>query len=521
MAGRASTPVKKVFGVPYMGINNAVPEHAIDPSSLWAAYNCAFIRGRVATRKSMVPLSAVGGGISDPAMGSRPLGCWSAWESNGVFDVFANDHTKLWRLRSLTGSWTDVSGAITLTNGDTHTPRYASLYNQATGDTATAMVNGVDDPVVSLNGANFAVGTLPGGDKPIDLATVASRFMAIIPPYRVRWSDIYSATFPALTFYTAQDTTGKVVAVRNLGALGACIYKEDAIVVAYSQPGSPANAFRFETRLEVPGPAGPSAVVQAEGKHFFMTATGRIGVFDGTRFEWVGDGAWNFLLEDFDYARRYQTHGFYDDGFGQVWFVYPRLSEAGAGPTGIAIVSLPRPAWGVSSYGVWIGAFAVPCSCSNTIHITGGSVGMVLRSDVNRNAMIITNPYPYNTYGDAGNTFVCLIQTGLQGLQDIIKADLEPFLERGAGFGTCTVSPVISYSLGTTGGFVAGTPQSVNLEDPEPVHSILGYQAAGRFMGIRIDWISRVPATPAIPAGIGGQVIYKGGVIYGHSLETP
>lgn len=518
MPGRASTPVKKVFGAPYMGISHALPEHSISENALWAAFNCVYTKGRVATRQSMVKLTVVKPAANAPAFASRVLGAWSNTTSANNFDIYATTPTKIWRLRDFTGAWTDVTGSLTLTHTAVHTPRWASLYNQADGKTVTIMVNRVDDAVKSLDGAAFTT-LVVGGEKAVDICTSASRFVAIINPYRVRWSDIYSSTFPALNFYTAQDTPGAVVAIRNLGTLGVCIYKEDAIVVGYSQPGSAANAFRFETRIELPGPAGASAVVQAEGKHFLMTRRGRIGVFDGTRFEWIGDGIWDFLLRDFDYNYAYQTHGFYDETEGQVWFVYPRIGSGGAGPVGIAIITLPRPAWGIPSYGVWAGEFKAAVSCSNTLRLTSGYGGLVFRADAgSENAELVTNPLDYSSFGDDEIDFDCFLQTGLQSLgSDIIKVELEALLQRGADFGVCTVQPMISYTLGVEGGF-AGVAQTIDLEATEPVHAVFGGQVAGRFVGLKVSWQSRVPEAEAGDEE-GGVVYYKGAIIYGHPLE--
>jgi hypothetical protein len=517
MPGRASSPVKKAFGTPYMGVMNTLPEHETDPHALWAAFNCVYGLGRVITRRSMVKLSLVTTAFN-LTPDTRILGCFSTNTSDGHFDIYASSWTNLYRLRDLTGAWTDISGSLTLTNNDTHTPRWASLYDRATGKTLTVMVNGIDDAVQSLDGGNFTT-LVVGGEKGIDICTVASRFMAIIPPYRVRWSDIYAGTFPALNFYTGQDTPGKVVAVRNLGTLGACIYKEDAIITAYSQPGSPANAFRFEVRREVPGPAGPNAVVTAEGSLFHMTARGRIGAFDGTRFEWVGDGVWNYMLSDFDFSRRTQTHGFYDEAYGHVWFVYPRVSDAGNGPTGLVIVTLPRPAWGVPTYGVWPGAFAKPASCSNTLRLTSGYVGLVMRSDSGQDeAEVIVDPLSYASHGDDGNDFSAYIHTGLQPMGDISSVEIEPFLTKAPDSGECTLAPVTSHTLDTDGGTL-GTAQTIDLEDATVIHGVKGFPVtAGRFVGLRVSWQSRAPV---VWGDLGGRVQYKGAVIYGHPLEQP
>jgi hypothetical protein len=518
MAGRASSPVRKVFGSPYMGVMNSLPEHEVSPNALYSASNAMFTAGQVRTRSSMVKLATVTGAQA-PSFDSRPLACWSTVQSTNDFDIIVTTHEGLFRLRNLTGSWVSMLGSLNLTNNNNHTPRMASLFHQPSGQTATLFVNATDNILQSLNGNTFT--DLGSGNTIIDIATVASRFMAITPPYRVAWSDIYNSTFPALNFYTAQDTVGRVIAIRNLGALGACIYKQDSIIVGYSQPGSPANAFRFEVRYEVPGPAGASAVVAAEGKLFHMTTRGRIGMFDGTRFDWIGDGAWGFLLTDFDYTKAFQTHGFYDERMGQVWFIYPRVADAGNGPTGVAIISLPRVAWGVPSYGVWPGILAVPASCSNTLRLTSGYEGLVCRSDAgNLNAEVMTDPLIYSTFGDDEVDFNCHIHTGLQATGEIIRLEIEPFVKRAADLGECTLKPVTSYTLTTDGGDV-GSGQIIDLEDNPIIHGVRGFPGvSGRFAGVRLEWQSRVPEAETGPEE-GGAVVYKGAAITGYGVEQP
>jgi hypothetical protein len=516
---RGSRAPSKAFPAPYMGVTLTIPEHEIDPRALFAAFNCVYSQGQVLTRDSMVKLSTITG-ASNPSFDTRPLGAWSTTEITGNFDLFVSTHTNLYRLRNFTGSWTDVSGALTLTNNNAHVARWASLYNKATDQTATLMVNGIDDASLSLDGGNFTTPAV-GGPKAIDICTAASRFIAIVPPYRVIWSDVYAYSFPALNTHTALDSTGKVIAVRQLGTLGFVVYKDDAIVAAYSQPGSPAQAFRFESRLDIPGPAGPSAVVQAIGRHFVMTKKGRIWMFDGTRLEFVGDGAWPYLVSDFDFANAHQTHGFYQEGHDLVWFIYPRISDSGNGPTGVAIITSPRPAWGIHSYGVWPGSLAVPASASTTIKLSSvGHTGFITRSDAgNLGADVMTNPISYSTFGDDEIDFSCFLQTGLQPVGEVNKVEIEVFLHRGADHGECTLSPVSSYILDTQGGTV-GTGQTIDLEATNLVRDVRGFNASGRFIGLKLEWQSRVPEAETGPEE-GGIVRYKGAILTGYPVEGP
>lgn len=500
---RPSGPAVRTFGAPMRGLVRSVPEVSAGPDALYACNNAVFDQGVLQARQGFKKFSEITT-VTDPSFTTQPMGAWMTVESNSDLDVFVATKTKLYRARNVTGSWTDVSGAITLTAGDANNARFTSLYNKADGKTATLVANGKDDMVLSLDGANFTI-PISGGPKPMDICSSASRVIGIVYPYKVIWSDIHNAgSFPSLNFVHLVDSPGSVIAVRNLGTQGVAVYKQDAIVAGYSQPGSPAMAFRWEQRASCVGPAWPTAVVEANGLLFHMTARGRIGVFDGTRFEWIGDGSWPFFIEDCQsHTYPWQTMGFYDDSRHVIWFIYPKLSDGANGPTGIAMVTLPRPSWGVETFGVFPGQLAWPVSCSQTLYFGSGSVGFVCR----KLTPFMANALGHGAVTDQGTAFNCSFQTSLQAVPDVHKIEVEPLVSRGANYGDVSLQATSSYTLGDDGG-TAGTAQTVDLENTGLVRDIKGFNQSGRFLGLKMSWVSDVTT-----------LRYKGAVLSGHPVE--
>lgn len=505
MAGRPSGPIVRSLPTPFSGLVQSVPAHQAPNTSGTIVKNCYFSMGSLRTRPGFTKASNSPGLPSDPAFLEMPVGIGWANTINGNFDVYVCGTTNLWRLRGGTGSWTDISGAVTLTVTATDRARWTALYNKATDQTAFMFATGTDPLVRSLDGGNFAAVT--GVDNGQDICTVAARAMQAFLPNRIQWSDIYgSGTWPSLNFYYAADTPGKIVALRPLGTLGVAIYKEDSIIVGYSQPGSPAAAFRFETRVQRPGPASKNAVVDAEGMHYYMTPRGRIAAFDGTNFAWIGDGFWPFMFDPtdgFDFFNAYQTTGFYDPSRGIVVFIYPRISENGDGPTGIAIVTLPHPEWGVTSYGVWPGILSWPVASATHVFYASGQFGLVCR----KLTPYMVDYFDYTSLTDEGTAFPCRFVSSLQSMPEVNKVDIEAFLRRSSGYGTATMSAVTSYVLGAYPG-TSSAAQTIDLENTGLVRDPKGYNASGRFVGLDLNWTSDT-----------GTVIYDGALVTGYAVE--
>ncbi len=66
--------------------------------------------------------------------------------------------------------------------------------------------------------------------------------------------------------------------------------------------------------------------------------------------------------------------------------------------------------------------------------------------------------------------------------------NIEPFLERAAGYGTCQVKVATSNILDTAAGTLSSA-QSVDLT-ATPVKDLKGFDARGRFATLRLDWDS-------------------------------
>mgnify|MGYP001559588096 CR=1 FL=1 len=498
----------RMFGPPSRGVMRSLPEHGIDPASLYAASNVFYGQGILRLRPGFTKASSSPGAPSDPAFGEIPVGIGWANTLTGNFDVYVAAETNLWRLRNGTGSWTDISGAVTLTAGSTDRARWTTIYNKGTDETAFLFATGTDPLVRSLNGANFTA--ITGVDNAQDICTCAARVIQVFTPNLIKWSDIYnSGTWPSLNFVYQGDTPGRIVACRNLGTLGVAIYKEDCIIVGYSQPGSPAAAFRWETRVMRPGPASKNAVVDAEGIHYYMTPRGRIASFDGTNFSWIGDGAWPFLFDDatsgFDFFNAYQTTGFYDPGYGIVVFIYPTLADNGSGPTGLAIVTLPRPEWGVESYGIWPGTLSWPVASATQVFYTSGQFALVCR----RLTPFMVNFFDNAVTADQGTNFNWSFQTGLQsvrGVQEVTKMEIEAFLARNASYGSATLEAITSHILGSDAGGSVSSSQTIDLTATTLVRDVKGFDVTGRFLGLRVSGASNT-----------GVPRYKGAIVSAYS----
>lgn len=504
---RPSGPAVKVFAAPVRGIVRALPESDVPPDALYTCSNVVYIHGALTIRPGFKKFSEVRTALADPSFATMPMGAWLSVTSDSNQDIHVATKTKLYRARNYTGSWTDISGTVTLTAGDTNKARFASLYNRVDGKISVLMANGKDDMVQSLDGGNYTI-PASGGPRPLDICSSASRIVGVIYPYKVVWSDIHSSgSWPSLNFTYLLDSPGAVVAIRNLGTQGVAVYKQDAIVAGFNQPGSPAAAFRWEQRASCTGPASAAAVVEAAGVLFHMTPRGRIGMFDGTRFEWIGDGAWSHFFNDFDYANQYQTTGFYDDTLHVVWFIYPRISEAGAGPTGLALISLPRPGWGINTFGVYAGVLSWPVSCAQTMFFTSGSAGFVCRRDT-----FMADQEFYGVTLDQGTAYNWSFQTGLQPVPDVRKIEIEPLLSKLSGYGSAQLYAVTSYNLSDDGG-TAGSAQTVDLDPPidasQQVRDIKGYNQSGRFIGLKMTGVSNTSA-----------LSYKGAIVSGHGVEA-
>src|SRR5262245_17607840 len=112
---RPSGPISKTFTPPIAGLYRSLPPASIPPNAVSQASNVLYTLGSLQQRPGFLKLSQVGASPSDPSFGEVPIAIGYANTMDGHLDLYVAAETNLWRLRDVTGSWTDISGAVTLT----------------------------------------------------------------------------------------------------------------------------------------------------------------------------------------------------------------------------------------------------------------------------------------------------------------------------------------------------------------------------------------------------------------------
>ncbi len=134
-----------------------------------------------------------------------------------------------------------------------------------------------------------------------DIEVIANRLVVVNTseggtqyPFRVRWSSVNDGTtWPVLGFLDMQDSFGDaIVGLLHTSENTAIIYRDLSAWLLYAYPGGDANAFateRINTTDNMTGPCGPSAMVMAEGYHFYLGQDGRVYQFDGNTIHPISD----------------------------------------------------------------------------------------------------------------------------------------------------------------------------------------------------------------------------------------
>lgn len=349
------------------------------------------------------------------------------------------------------------------------------------GSSILVMTNGQDTPR-SWNGVDATVAQIAGTPpKWTDIVTLGGRVLGIIPPYAVRWGNYLNlTTWPALNFKPLADTVDGLVAIEQLGAESAVIYKQRSIWLVSIVGGSDAAFFRFDLRAVADGPSSPAAVVDLGGVHLYMTSTGRVGMFDGVSQNWVADGIWPLIRADIDPELAKRTSGVYDPITGLVTFFYPRVGDGGA-VKGM-LICLPPHISGTEGFSFFPGRTTMDITAC---HAQIGSA---------RQTFVFAGETPTQLFlqseGASDNTtnFTGSWQTGLQEPEGrgVYRLDgVETFVERGANYGTLTVTPLTSYLLTNPSGTL-GTPVNINLAQiPSGPHEVQAGDHRARFVGLK------------------------------------
>lgn len=518
MAGRQSGPVTKMFGAGRRGIDRYSMIAAIDPDALYDALNVRYHNGSLRQRMGLVTEASISG-TTPPSAWTRPVGSFSCQKSNGAPIIFVQTLSQRFKLDDFTsGSWTNITGTD-VPGGSADQP--ARLTSVLVGsDVNIVSVNGFDDISASVNGGNFTdVDTgSAGSDLPTftDITTVRNRLVAIAPPYKVQWCEPFTTTqWLPLNFKLLSQTPGHVVAVRSTGPDSCIVYKQDSIWMGQSGPGAPSGDMAFAFVAYREGPAGPSAVVDADGMQYYMTSSGRIGMVSGGQHAWIAEGIWPYLSGDIDPLYPMRIWGTYDALNHEVLFFYVRSGDAGVGPLGGILLKLPRPSTGVDWYAAYPCIYGIPLSTGCPVNVTSFNAGTQYPSGTFLVHAHATTPVPEllspSGLTDDSVAFTARFQTGVLPVKDVVeigKIEIEVFAERAGGYGTIDIQPVTSYILDAAGGTV-GSAQSIDLTTSTLTRDVHGYNVSGRFIGLRGTWTSDT-----------STVRYKGAVMTGYQLEA-
>ncbi len=368
---------------PARGVVTSLPAHSLPPDAVPDAHNFFYrdAQGRPRPGLRRAPNTRV-----DQTTGT-PTGAYHTHDFDGRPWVVVG--TTIGLLAWQGSTWRRVSGPVgqsgnapafagSLHGSLDHPARFTIL--QIGTKVYVLHTNGVDPPMrwdhvaplfVPMAGNPVGPDNDPGPAKPcpffVDWATVADRVVGILPPYDVRWGQDVSddpdnlgalSKWPELNYKAMAETPDPLVTIHPLGTLGAAIYKTDSIWTMFPGGTTDASFFRFEFRGFYDGPACPAAVIDASGMHYFMTPTGRIGMFNGSQLAWVADGVWPLIRAQIEpnFVRR--MVGGYDPLFAEVWWFFCRRQDTDGYPRGLVILSLPRPQVGRDVLGAWPGALA-------------------------------------------------------------------------------------------------------------------------------------------------------------------
>jgi hypothetical protein len=493
--------------VPRKGVLHNFPIYETPEGALFDALNVLVRQGVLKPRPGI-------GDHSPTSLLDRPMGAFvTTTLATGAFqaDAFQNDAfqvsgggSNVFVLAGTTrriwvfigGNWIDITDTQ-LTGEAIHHVRFTGI--EIGGTIWTVIVNGVDTPRKWDN--TSATVTPVTGTPPIfsDVTTISDRIIGIVPPFGIRWGNAYDlGTWPALNFRDLTDTMDRMIAIRNMGTLGGAIYKENSIWSVIPIGGTDAAFFRFELRGFYKGPASPAAIVDANGTHYYMTTSGRIGAWNGTAHDWVADGVWEIIREDLDPTNMNRAFGIYEPNFDEVYFAYPRVGDSGELKGGV-VIQRPRPKDGISEHISFPLRFERPISAGTDLRLESNKA-LVFTSDTFR-SKFLEGP------DDAGTEFSGFWQPGLASTPKQLPyriEEMEVFARRSTGAGSLTVKPVSSNLLDTEGGTI-GAGVAVDLADATKVRDLKGTDIRARFLGLRhefttpinLAWLgSRLTANP-------------------------
>lgn len=497
------------FTVPTRGTWNSVAINNVPTDAVYLSNNVFIREGKLRERPGLFPFP--GSSFTDPVVG-------------GVMVVTPHDNMLLAVTRNtfyvrseVDTAWT---GSMPFPGDLTFVPDERTMVDIAfmeTTGTAVAIIAAQGKPLKRWDAFSHDVSVIqpvPGSTAtPLakSVCIASRRVICLIPPHTLQWSRVFEVNnYNPLAYYKMAQTNDIGICVRSLSNLSFVLYKERSIYTARAQSGNDDTAFSFGEPLKVEGPASLHAVVDVGGSHVYMTANGRIALFDGSSYpQWIADGLWLYLQADIDPQFTSKIFGFYDFRLHCVIFYYPKRGYAGS-LQGMVIVNMPmrsvdlQPAAPTLPY-TFLGVCRKPCTFAYESRFNNIDRSLIFGGTLNdHTAYTLEEAYKY----DDDIAFDCSIQTGLLPMPNGIHGypSIETLVERQYGYGYMEVEPIISNSLEQRGGYVPDLKgKAINLEGTDILRSYDGFDVQCRFFGLRYNWSSL------------STVRYSGTVVYARS----
>lgn len=501
------------FTVPIRGTWNSVAINNVPMDAVYESSNVFIREGKLRERPGLLPLG--GSDFLHPVVGGimvvTPLEKRLLAVTRNTFYERGESDNQWSGTAPFIGDATFVPGERVMVD---------MAYMETTG-TAVAIIAAQGRPLKQWNALTHALSVMtpassdPTLSTPIPLAKsvcIASRrVICLIPPHTLQWSKVFEVNnYNPLALYKIAQTNDVGICVRSLSNLSFVLYKERSIYTARAQAGNDEAAFSFAEPLKVEGPASLHSVVDVGGSHVYMTANGRIALFDGSSYpQWIADGLWLFLQSDIDSQFTSKIFGFYDYRLHCVVFYYPKRGSSGA-MIGMVIVNMPmrsidlQPQAPTLPY-TFLGICQIPASFGYESRM----------NNIDRSLVFAGSQTPYHAYTfdesfkyDDNIPYDCYIKTGLVPMPNGIHgyASIETLVERQTGYGILEVQPVVSNSLEQRGGAIPDLKgKAIDLEGLAPLRSYDGFDVQCRFFGLRYGWSSL------------STVRYSGAIVYARS----
>jgi len=493
------------YTTPFRGTWNSLAVHAIPLDALYDSQNVFLRRGKLRNRPGMQA-------VTDTLFDAPVLGATLATTPYDKI-VLAVTKTSLYELSETSSEWAITRNPENLQYAlsDVSTIDLALL---ETSGRYVALIAERSHPLYQWDGLTRATSHIENSDpygmvpSPSSVCIAARRVIAFTPPHTVQWSATFNHTaWSPLSIYRLAQTGDEGLCIRALSSLSFVVYKDRSIYVARAQSGTDELAFNFAEPIRVEGPAGVHAVVDVSGQHVYMTRSGRVAAFDGTRYPtWLADGLWLFLQDDIDPTYAHMIFGVYDYRLHMIQFVYPKRGDQGK-LRGLVLINVPLEGLDVAEgsgklYASFKGTLGIACSmgCEMRFNKLINRSMLFSHEDFLIRSFILDE----DTERDNDVSFPCGIQLPMQALQDAQHAQVavETLVERGKHYGSMLVDGVTSNFLESPSGTIDITKaHTIDLER-DPVVDIKAFNVPTRFFGLKYRWDST------------SNVQYAGAVVY-------